>query len=138
MNIVVIGVRGLIGSKVATNLGELGHNVIAASRRSGVDSLTGEGIADAIAGADLNPYAVAIARFRLLVAALHASEIRRLADARDYKIYLAVADSLLHGKTWGARRARAPGVAVAGKTPTPIAGTTPQMCAPSGVSLRQT
>lgn len=53
MKIVVIGGRGLIGSKVATNLTRLGHNVIAASRRSGVDSLTGEGIAEAIAGADV-------------------------------------------------------------------------------------
>ena len=52
---------------------------------------------DAIAGVDLNPYAIAIARFRLLVAALHASNIRRLASARDYKIHLAVGDALLHG-----------------------------------------
>jgi uncharacterized protein YbjT (DUF2867 family) len=53
MKIVVIGGRGLIGSKVATNLGELGHDVIIASRRSGVDSLTGEGLANAVAGADV-------------------------------------------------------------------------------------
>ena len=61
---------------------------------------------DAVAGADLNPYAIAIARFRLVAAALHATNIRRLADARDYKIHLAVADSLLHGKSWGARQMR--------------------------------
>lgn len=59
---------------------------------------------DAIAGADLNPYAIAIARFRLVVAALAASGNRRLADARDYKLHLAVADTLLHGSTWGARQ----------------------------------
>ena len=53
MKIVVIGGRGLIGSKVATQLGAQGHDVIAASRRSGVDSLTGEGLADAVAGADV-------------------------------------------------------------------------------------
>lgn len=53
MKIVVIGGRGLIGSKVATNLGAQGHDVIAASRRSGVNALTGEGLADAVAGADV-------------------------------------------------------------------------------------
>ena len=37
---------------------------------------------DAIAGVDLNPFAVAIARFRLIVAALHACGIQRLKDAR--------------------------------------------------------
>jgi uncharacterized protein YbjT (DUF2867 family) len=53
MRIVVIGGRGLIGSKVAAKLGAQGHNVAAVSRRSGVDSLTGEGLADAVAGADV-------------------------------------------------------------------------------------
>ena len=53
MKIVVIGGRGLIGSKVATKLSAHGHDVITASRRSGVDSFTGEGLADAVAGADV-------------------------------------------------------------------------------------
>src|SRR5262245_41203983 len=53
MKIVVIGGRGLIGSKVATKLSAQGHDVIAASRRSGIDSLTGEGLANAVAGADV-------------------------------------------------------------------------------------
>ena len=53
MKIVVIGGRGLIGSKVATKLSAQGHDVVTASRRSGVDSLTGEGLADALAGADV-------------------------------------------------------------------------------------
>lgn len=53
MNIVVIGGRGLIGSKVASKLATQGHDVIAASRRSGVDSVTGEGLADALTGADV-------------------------------------------------------------------------------------
>jgi len=53
MKIVVIGGRGLIGSKVATKLCAQGHDVITASRRSGVDSLTGEGLANAVAGADV-------------------------------------------------------------------------------------
>src|ERR1700742_3686528 len=53
MKVVVIGGRGLIGSKVASKLSAQGHDVIIASRRSGVDSLTGEGLADAVDGADV-------------------------------------------------------------------------------------
>ena len=53
MKIVVLGGHGLIGSKVAAKLSAQGHDVIAASRRSGVDSLTGEGLATAVAGADV-------------------------------------------------------------------------------------
>lgn len=52
---------------------------------------------DAVAGVDLNPFAVAIARFRLLCAALSACGIRRLAEARDFSLQLATGDSLLHG-----------------------------------------
>lgn len=53
---------------------------------------------NAIYGVDLNPYAVAIARFRLLIAALKASGIRKMKNAPDFKIHLAVGDSLLHGR----------------------------------------
>lgn len=53
MKIVVIGGRGLIGTKVADKLGAQGHEIVVASRRSGVDSLTGEGLDDAVAGADV-------------------------------------------------------------------------------------
>jgi hypothetical protein len=52
---------------------------------------------DGVSGVDLNPYAVAIARFRLLLAALRVCGIKKLADAPDFKIHLAVGDSLLHG-----------------------------------------
>ncbi len=48
---------------------------------------------DAVAGVDLNPFAAAIARFRLLVAALRAGGDTRLADAPDYPIHIAVGDS---------------------------------------------
>ncbi|MDO8607297.1 MAG: hypothetical protein Q7R40_12235 [Phaeospirillum sp.] len=47
---------------------------------------------------DINPFATAIARFRLLVAALKVCGIGRLADAPDFRFELAAGDSLLHGK----------------------------------------
>jgi hypothetical protein len=53
---------------------------------------------DAVSGVDVNPYAVAIARFRLLVAALQASGIKKLKDAPGFRINVAVGDSLLHGR----------------------------------------
>jgi hypothetical protein len=56
---------------------------------------------DAVAGVDLNPFAVAISRFRLLVAALQASDVHRLSEARDFTIHVAIGDSLLHGKHFG-------------------------------------
>jgi len=49
-------------------------------------------------GVDKNPFAVSIARFRLLLAAMRRLEIRRLADAGDFVINVAVGDSLLHGR----------------------------------------
>ncbi len=53
---------------------------------------------DAVYGVDVNPYAAAIARFRLLVEALKASGIRRLKDAPSYRINVTAGDSLLHGR----------------------------------------
>ncbi len=51
MKIVVIGGTGLIGSQVIAQLVELGHEAVAASPRSGVNAVTGEGLAEALAGA---------------------------------------------------------------------------------------
>ncbi|MGO9926811.1 MAG: SDR family oxidoreductase [Mycobacterium sp.] len=51
MKILVIGGSGLIGSQVISNLTELGHEAVSASPRSGVDSVTGEGLAGAVADA---------------------------------------------------------------------------------------
>ncbi|MEA2829290.1 MAG: hypothetical protein QOF22_38, partial [Bradyrhizobium sp.] len=56
---------------------------------------------DAVAGVDLNPFAVEIARFRLLLAALQAAGETRLAAAPDFRFQLAVGDSLLHGRHYG-------------------------------------
>src|SRR5262249_25537342 len=51
MKIVVIGGTGLIGSKLVQKLREHGHEAIAASPSSGVNSVTGEGLAEALTGA---------------------------------------------------------------------------------------
>jgi uncharacterized protein YbjT (DUF2867 family) len=51
MKIVVIGGSGLIGSKLVPKLREHGHEAIAASPNSGVNSVTGEGLAQALKGA---------------------------------------------------------------------------------------
>lgn len=48
MKIVVIGGTGLIGSKLVKTLGEQGHEAVAAAPSSGVNSLTGEGLAEAL------------------------------------------------------------------------------------------
>jgi uncharacterized protein YbjT (DUF2867 family) len=53
MKIVVIGGTGLIGSKTVERLRKKGHEVIAASPNSGVDTITGEGLAAALAGAQV-------------------------------------------------------------------------------------
>jgi hypothetical protein len=50
---------------------------------------------DAVWGVDLNPFAAAIARFRLLVAAMVRCNQTRLADGRRFTIHVAVGDSLL-------------------------------------------
>jgi uncharacterized protein YbjT (DUF2867 family) len=53
MKIVVIGGTGLIGSKTTSILREGGHEVLAASPDTGVNTLTGEGLKEAIAGAQV-------------------------------------------------------------------------------------
>ena len=56
---------------------------------------------DGVYGVDINPFAAAIAQFRLLVAALRASRVERLQDAPNFQIHLAAGDSLLHGHRFG-------------------------------------
>jgi hypothetical protein len=63
---------------------------------------------DAIAGVDLNPFAVEIARFRLLVAALQAADVHRLAAAPGFVVHLAAGDSLLHGRHFSATNSVGP------------------------------
>jgi len=53
MKIVVIGGTGLIGSKLVTKLREHGHEAVAASPNSGVNTLTGEGLAEVLKGASV-------------------------------------------------------------------------------------
>ena len=52
--------------------------------------------AEAVHGVDLNPFAAAIARFRLLVAYLQACGLHRLRDAPDVKLHVAAGDSLIY------------------------------------------
>ena len=53
MKIVVIGGTGLIGSKTVVILRQRGHDVAAASPQSGVNTITGEGLKEALAGAQV-------------------------------------------------------------------------------------
>lgn len=53
MKVVVIGGTGLIGSKVVDKLNQHGHEAVAAAPNTGVNTLTGEGLAEALAGAQV-------------------------------------------------------------------------------------
>jgi uncharacterized protein YbjT (DUF2867 family) len=53
MKIVVIGGTGLVGSQVVSKLAEHGHEAIAASPNTGVNTLTGEGLSEVLKGADV-------------------------------------------------------------------------------------
>ena len=53
MKIVIFGGTGLIGAKLVKNLRELGNEVIPASPRTGINALTGEGLDEALAGAQV-------------------------------------------------------------------------------------
>jgi uncharacterized protein YbjT (DUF2867 family) len=53
MKIVVIGGTGLIGSKVVAHLRQQGHEVIAASPNTGINTITGEGLAEAVNNTDV-------------------------------------------------------------------------------------
>lgn len=53
MKIVIIGGTGLIGSKTAERLRQKGHDVVAASPNTGVNTITGEGLAEALKNAEV-------------------------------------------------------------------------------------
>ena len=53
MKIVVVGGTGLIGSKLVKKLQEKGHGVIAAAPNTGVNTITGEGLKEALSGAQV-------------------------------------------------------------------------------------
>jgi len=53
MKVVIIGGTGLIGKQVAALLGQGGHEVLAAAPSTGVNTLTGEGLAQALQGAQV-------------------------------------------------------------------------------------
>lgn len=53
---------------------------------------------DVVHGTDINPYAIAICRFRLLIAAMKAAGSIKIKDAPSFHFNLACGDSLLHGR----------------------------------------
>lgn len=80
MRIVVTGGRGDVGARVVTRLVSQGHQVVAASRRSGVDLVTGAGLREALTGAD----AVVLAAMNLRKAAgVEVDGTRRVLEALD-------------------------------------------------------
>ena len=64
VKIVVIGGHGLVGSKLVGALGDLGHDAVPASRRTGVDAVSEEGLAAALDGADAVIDGVQLGRLR--------------------------------------------------------------------------
>jgi len=108
-------VFGLEGTRLIDPTCGSGHFLLAAFDRlyrkwqdrepDGSPRVLAQRALDAVCGVDLNPFAVAIARFRLLLAALAMCEIGRLKDAPDFHFELAVGDSLLHGRLLGRERA---------------------------------
>ena len=69
------------------------------ARQIGNDVKAAQKALDGVWGVDINPFAVAIARFRLVVAAMQACGIERLSKAPGWTIHLGVGDSLLFGST---------------------------------------
>ena len=55
---------------------------------------------DAVWGVDINPFAIAIARFRLIVEAMHFCGLKKLKHSPGWKLNLATGDSLLFGNRW--------------------------------------
>ena len=70
------------------------------SQRESNEIVAAQKALDGVWGVDINPFAVAIARFRLIVAAVQACGIKRLKQAPGWNIHLATGDSLLFGSRW--------------------------------------
>jgi hypothetical protein len=69
-------------------------------KREDNDIVAAQKALDGVWGCDINPFAVAIARFRLIVAALRACNLKSLKKAPAWHIHLATGDSLLFGNRW--------------------------------------
>jgi len=70
------------------------------SKRENNERVAAQKALDGVWGVDINPFAVAIARFRLIVAAIQACGISRLETSPQFNVSLATGDSLLFGSRW--------------------------------------
>lgn len=114
MRVVVIGGSGLVGAKLVHTLLHRGHDVIAASRRSGVNTVTGEGLAAALAGAKVVIDVTDSPSFEGLDAMeffrLSSSNLLAAAEAARVKHHIALSivgtDRLLHSGYFRAKMAQ--------------------------------
>ena len=77
-------------------------------KRESNEIVAAQKVFDGVWGVDINPFAVEIARFRLIVAAVQACGIKRLKQAPGWTIHLAAGDSLLFGNKPGYKGERTP------------------------------
>ncbi len=121
MKITVIGGTGLIGRRLAARLREAGHDVVAAARSTGVDTISGDGLAEALDGADAvvdasnSGYGAAADMQRFFVAST--ANVLAAADAASVGHFVAlsaVGADLLRGGYFQAKRGQEEGVLGAG------------------------
>ena len=93
MKVVVIGGTGLIGSKLVAKLNEHGHEAVPAAPNTGVNTLTGEGLAEVLTGATTTAY--------------RAAETAAQAESRNqYGIGVSKAQGFVKGLTGGMSKFR--------------------------------
>ncbi|OKO85056.1 SDR family oxidoreductase [Bradyrhizobium sp. AS23.2] len=88
MKIVVIGGTGLIGTKLVGKLSQRGHEVVPAAPRTGVNTVTGEGLAKALSGADIVIDVSNSPSFedRAVLSFFETSSLNLLSDEADAKV----------------------------------------------------
>ncbi|UIJ45535.1 NAD(P)H-binding protein [Sphingomonas cannabina] len=121
MRIVVVGGTGLVGSKLVEQLKQAGHEAVVAARSTGVDTVTGEGLARALDGAEVvvdvsNPgYADPAAMLRFFEASgAHLLAAERQARVRHHVIFSAIGSDRVSSGYFVAKNAQEALVADAG------------------------